>query len=329
MHVPGNASNGLPNAVAATPDPIAVTIVDCAEPRPIATTQRITIGVDAIGDCPAIDPAAYDILLTMRQMPPAPWVTTADPLGEARRIAARVGTFPFASRVLSDLMRLQAGLDFDNSLIAESLAYSTLLGGGEFARWLAAQPLGTPDPGDHARLIVTRDDDLLNLTLSDPMNRNAMTAAMRDALYDILYNMLDDPTRPAVTIKAAGRCFSVGGHLPEFGSNRDLAATHAIRTERSCVSLLHRLGARASVLFHGAVIGSGLEVFAAAHHRQARSDAWFQLPELGMGLIPGAGGTVTVPRAIGAHRARWMMFGGRRIDARTAQAWGLVDRVIA
>lgn len=328
MHVPKNAANGLPDAVTEATHPIVATIVDCGEPCPIATRKCITIGVDAAGACPGIDPAAYDILLTTRRVPPAPWVAAADPYGEAKRIATRIAAFPFASRVLCDLMRMQAGLDFANSLIAESLAYSTLLGGGEFARWLAARPPGAAEPVDRPRLNVARDNDLISLTLSDVATRNAFSAAMRDALYDILYNVLDDPTQPALTINATGRCFSVGGHLPEFGSNRDLAATHAIRTEHSCALLLHRLGARASVLFHGAAIGSGLEVFAAAHHRQARSDAWFQLPELSMGLIPGAGGTVTVPQAVGLHRARWMMLGGRRIDARTARAWGLVDRIV-
>lgn len=252
MNGPRNALNGQPDAVSEAPYPITVTIVDCEKPCVIAAAHQVTIGVDAAGICPEIDPAAYDILLTTCQLPSAPWVTTVDPYAEAKRIAARIGAFPFASRVLSDLMQLQAGLDFANSLIAESLAYSTLLGGAEFARWLAAQPLGAPDRGDRPRLAVTRDNDLVSVTLSDPINRNAMTAAMRDALYDLLVNMLDDPTRPAVTMRAAGRCFSVGGHLPEFGSNRDLAATHAIRTEHSCALLLHRLGARASVLFHGA-----------------------------------------------------------------------------
>jgi enoyl-CoA hydratase/carnithine racemase len=98
---------------------------------------------------------------------------------------------------------------------------------------------------------------------------------------------------------------------------------------RSCAALLDRLGARASAQLHGACVGSGLEVPAAAALRTATADAWFQLPELRMGLIPGAGGTASVERAIGRHRTAWMLLSAKRIDARQALAWGLVHEIVA
>jgi enoyl-CoA hydratase/carnithine racemase len=87
------------------------------------------------------------------------------------------------------------------------------------------------------------------------------------------------------------------------------------------------LGDRIDVDLHGACIGSGLEIAAAAQRRIARDNAFFQLPELKMGLIPGAGGTVTVTRAIGRHRACAMMLSCARIRAETALGWGLVDAI--
>jgi enoyl-CoA hydratase/carnithine racemase len=95
----------------------------------------------------------------------------------------------------------------------------------------------------------------------------------------------------------------------------------------NCARLLHDLGERASVHLHGACIGAGLEIPAAAQRRIATPDAWFQLPELRMGLIPGAGGTVFVPRAIGRHRTAWLVLSGKRITAKQALLLGLIHAI--
>jgi enoyl-CoA hydratase/carnithine racemase len=60
---------------------------------------------------------------------------------------------------------------------------------------------------------------------------------------------------------------------------------------------------------------------------RASADAFFQLPEVSMGLVPGAGGTVSVPRRIGRQRAAWMALTGARVDAPTALTWGLIDAI--
>src|SRR3546814_14695113 len=75
----------------------------------------------------------------------------------------------------------------------------------------------------------------------------AMSAAMRDALYEALANALDDPSRPAVLIQGAGKCFSTGGALAEFGTAHDLAEAHAVRTLHSCARALDVLGSRGTV----------------------------------------------------------------------------------
>ncbi len=77
----------------------------------------------------------------------------------------------------------------------------------------------------------------------------------------------------------------------------------------------------------GACVGAGLEMAAFAGRLTATSDAWFQLPELAMGLIPGAGGCVSVPRRIGKQRTALMILSGRRINAATALRWGLIDAI--
>ena len=74
-------------------------------------------------------------------------------------------------------------------------------------------------------------------------------------------------------------------------------------------------------------MGAGCELAAFAGNVVAAADATFSLPELGMGLVPGAGGTVSVTRRIGRHRAARFAITGDRIDAPTAQRWGLVDEL--
>jgi enoyl-CoA hydratase/carnithine racemase len=78
---------------------------------------------------------------------------------------------------------------------------------------------------------------------------------------------------------------------------------------------------------HGACVGAGIELPAFARRVVARSDAFFQLPEVAMGLVPGAGGTVSIPRRVGRQRAAYLCLSAVRLDAETALAWGLVDEI--
>lgn len=290
-------------------------------------TAAVVIGVDRDGATPALDGDTYDVLVTTAAHAPRPWisVTPASLEGKLEAFAGAVRAAPMAASVLRHVLRMTDKMAFNDALTVESLAYSTLLGGAEFRAWRTANPAQGAAGGGSVR--YERTGNHVTLSLSSAETRNAMTAAMRDALCEALAAVLDDPSMPAVTLRAEGACFSVGGALAEFGSNPDLAQAHAIRTTRSVARLLHALGARAAVRFHGACIGSGFEGPAAAARRTAVEGSFFQLPELKFGLIPGAGGTVTLPRAIGRHRACAMMLGGARVSCATALDWGLVHDV--
>jgi enoyl-CoA hydratase/carnithine racemase len=98
-----------------------------------------------------------------------------------------------------------------------------------------------------------------------------------------------------------------------------------VRTTRSAARLLARLSDRVEARVHGACVGAGIELAAFAGRVVASEDAWFQLPELAMGLVPGAGGTVGLPRRIGRQRTAWLALTGARIGAAEAVEWGLVD----
>ena len=306
-----------------------VIVVDAARwlaPAPVV--QAVVIGVDRRGELPRVNPNHIDVLLTPVAGAPAPWVSTKSLDEEVERLTSAVRDWPTATTMLCQVLRLSEGLPFASAIDIESLAYSTLLSGTEFARWRSGRASQDVPQSGAPLVLVERDEDVVTLTLNHPSAQNAMTAAMRDALYAALANVLDDPSDPSVVLQGAGRCFSTGGALGEFGTATDLAEAHLIRTVRNVAGLLYRLGDRASVRLHGACVGSGLEVPAAAAHRRAKQNAWFQLPELRMGLIPGAGGTASVARAIGRHRACWMVLSGKRIDAKLALKWGLIHEIV-
>ncbi|HEX2813992.1 MAG TPA: enoyl-CoA hydratase/isomerase family protein [Sphingopyxis sp.] len=300
-----------------------VLVVDAAGwRRPKVPIQAVVIGVDREGLLPAVAADDFDLLLTIAPDAPHPWVS--DPQPERLADAARAN--PLAATIAAEVLRLTAERPLAEALRIESLAYSALLGGGEFARWRdGARAEASPFPPEP--LAIARDGDRISLTLNDPANRNAISAPMRDALYEALANALDDPSAPDVLLQGAGKCFSTGGLIAEFGSARDLAEAHAVRTLHSCARALDALGGRGTVQLHGACVGSGIEIAAAAHRRTAAADAWFQLPEIRMGLIPGAGGTATIARAIGRHRTLWMLLSAKRIGARRALEWGLIHAI--
>lgn len=251
-------------------------------------------------------------------------------VAEAASLIANIRQSPIAATVLVQLLRLNARLPLADALVAESLAYSTLQAGPEFKKWLDANRAAAPavhrDSGD--AVLMVRDDSSLTLELNRASNRNGMTVEMRDALIEALQLILADDSITQVQISGRGKCFSTGGDLTEFGTAPDPATAHVVRSIALSGRLLAQCAERVKVNVHGACIGSGIEFPAFAGRMIATEDAYFQLPELKFGLIPGAGGTVSIPRRIGRQRAAWLMLSGKRIDASKAHAWGLVDEVI-
>ena len=135
------------------------------------------------------------------------------------------------------------------------------------------------------------------------------------------------PDALPVVLTGAGPAFSAGGDLDEFGRADDVGRAHLIRTLRSPARLAHALGGRLTARLHGACVGAGIEVPAAAAHVTARAGTFFRLPEVSMGLIPGAGGTASIPRRIGRQRACFMAISGADIDVEVALGWGLIDAI--
>lgn len=253
-------------------------------------------------------------------------VTLADPLLAARELAARIDDNPVAAVTLAWLLRTEAYSDVGRGLIMESASYSMLLAGAEFRRWRQERPARPIVETSGPRVRMSRDADVLRVTLANPDRRNAMDARMRDELVEALeLARLDGAVR--VRIDAEGPSFGSGGDLDEFGTAPDLARAHLTRTVASVGRRIADLAERVEVHVHGRCFGAGIEVPAFADRIFAHPDTTFTLPEISMGLIPGAGGTTSVPRRIGRHRTAWWALSGRPIDAETALAWGLIDGI--
>jgi enoyl-CoA hydratase len=235
---------------------------------------------------------------------------------------------PIASMMLVQLLRHNDHTSVGDALFAESLAYSTLQHGGEFQTWLEnwKRSAVVPEFGEPL-VLLNRTENELEIKLNRPHKRNAYSAGLRDALCDALQLVLHDATIETAILRGAGTCFSAGGDLDEFGEAVDAARAHVSRVECNAASLMHALRDRLEVHLHGACIGAGIELPAFSKRVFARSDAFFQLPEVSMGLIPGAGGTAGILSRIGRLRLAFMALTGTRIDAPTALEWGLIDNI--
>lgn len=246
---------------------------------------------------------------------------------EARELVTNIEAAPLAAMVLVQVLRLTEGLATEQALYVESLAYATLQTGAEFHRWLATADRPAPPVGADLGppVLVERVDSQLHLRLNRPARRNALSVPMRDALVEALELVLADPSIAAVTVRGEGSCFSAGGELAEFGSAPDAPTAHAVRSIRSVAALLACCAARLTFQVHGAAVGAGAEMAAFGARVEASADAFFQLPELRYGLIPGCGGCVSIPRRIGRLRTAYLALSARRLDAGTACRWGLVD----
>ncbi len=248
--------------------------------------------------------------------------------GSDAGVQARLGAWrlafdrcPEACSVLTILARRATG-----SLFVESLAYSVLQSGREFAAWLASRPQSRPsEPGD--RVDVRHNGDYTELVLTRPRRRNAVDSMMREQLCDALDALLDQGLR-SLGVRGEGPSFSSGGDLDEFGTLRDPSTAHFVRITRSVAARLQALGPRTAVAVHGATIGAGIELAAFAAKVVGGDDLRVRLPEVGFGLLPGSGGTISIPRRIGRQAFLDLALTGREVNAFEALELGLVDEVV-
>ncbi|MCB2072670.1 MAG: enoyl-CoA hydratase/isomerase family protein [Novosphingobium sp.] len=235
---------------------------------------------------------------------------------------------PRSAAVLVQLLRILPSLSLDDGLTVESMAYAVLQGSEEHIGWIAGRKHEEHHERTPGEVTLAREAGRLIVTLDHPDSGNAIDRHMRDQLYEAFALAALDPDIAQVSLRATGRTFSLGAELGEFGTTTDPATTHGIR----CLTLPARMVAlcaeKMDVHVQGGCVGSGLELAAYASRFTASRDAWFHLPELSMGILPGAGGCVSLTRRIGRQRAALLILSGKRLRVSQALSWGLVDEIV-
>jgi enoyl-CoA hydratase len=255
----------------------------------------------------------------------------ASSASELEMLTGAISGNPVAATILVQLLRHNEQASVYDGLFAESLSYSCLQNGVRFKAWLAQrrerEQRDDIDEDVSSLVLMERQLDQLTITLNRPHKRNAYSAGLRDALYEALALVAADDTITTAVVQGAGECFSAGGDLDEFGAATDGAYAHVVRMTRSTGRLLHQLKSRTKFHLHGACIGAGIELPSFSDYVVAAPGSFFQLPEVTMGLIPGAGGTVSILRRIGRIRTAFMAISNQRISAETALEWGLINEI--
>ena len=167
---------------------------------------------------------------------------------------------------------------------------------------------------------ITVENDVAVLTLDSPPV-NALSAPVRDGLAQGVAKALADPAVKSIVLICAGRTFIAGADISEFGKPPAGASLFDVQTA------MENASKPIVAAIHGTALGGGLEVALTAHYRIAVPSAKFGLPEVKLGLLPGAGGTQRLPRLVGPEVALDMVTSGRHVGAKWAKEVGLIDEV--
>jgi len=230
--------------------------------------------------------------------------------------------------VLAHLLRQKAYQNVSQGLVLESLSYGMLQSGSQFKAWLNQR-------GDIARVLdekpvvlASRSDESLEIYLNRPERSNAYSSDMRDQLFDFLQIARFDEAVTKVKLHGLGKSFCSGGDLAEFGSVDFPPDGHIIRMHRSPALSSHSIADKLEVYLHGVCAGAGIEIPAFPSRVFGNESVEIFLPEISMGLIPGAGGTVSLPRRIGPQKTAYLAMSGKTLSLSDALAWGLIDEAV-
>ena len=230
--------------------------------------------------------------------------------------------------VLAHLLRQKAYQNVSQGLVLESLSYGMLQSGSQFMAWLNQRGDITRVLDEKPVVLASRSDELLEIYLNRPERSNAYSSVMRDQLFDFLQIARFDEAVTKVKLHGLGKSFCSGGDLAEFGSVDFPPDGHIIRMHRSPALSSHSIADKLEVYLHGVCAGAGIEIPAFASRVFGNESVEIFLPEISMGLIPGAGGTVSLPRRIGPQKTAYLAMSGKTLSLSDALAWGLIDEAV-
>jgi enoyl-CoA hydratase len=178
-------------------------------------------------------------------------------------------------------------------------------------------------------IVYEKENNVAYVILNRPQVLNVYNIQMRDELHQVLSAIKDDPEVRVAVLKGAGeRAFCAGADLSEFLTAPSPTVARQVRWKRDIWGLFLNLPQPLIAALHGYVLGSGIEMALCCDIRVASEDTQFGLPEVGLGIIPAAGATQTLPRTVSRAKALEMMLTGRLISAKEAFDINLVNCVV-
>ncbi len=178
-------------------------------------------------------------------------------------------------------------------------------------------------------LLYEKSDGIARVTLNRPESLNVYNIQMRDDLYEVLKAIRDDNEVKVVIFSGAGeKAFCAGADLSEFLTAPAPVKARQVRFQRDIWGLFLAIQQPLIAALHGYVLGSGIEISLCCDIRIASDDVRFGLPEVGLGIIPAAGGTQTLPRLIGRGKALEMLLMNQWVNGEEAFRIGLINHLI-
>ena len=178
-------------------------------------------------------------------------------------------------------------------------------------------------------VIYEKSENIAYITLNRPQVLNVYNVQMRDELYQILCAIKDNDEVKVTILKGAGnKAFCAGADLSDFLTAPSPIIARQVRWERDIWGLFLSLPQPLIGALHGYILGSGIEMALCCDLRIASEDTKFGLPEAGLGIIPAAGATQTLPRVVGRAKALEMLLTTNWIDTKEACDIGLVNQVV-
>ena len=175
-------------------------------------------------------------------------------------------------------------------------------------------------------LHVTREGSIAIITLNRPSSLNAINGALMKSIHDFFQDLSED-LRGVIITGSGEKAFAAGADIKAF--ELDSKKTSVVsRFGHDTFNAVESSTIPVVAALNGLALGGGLELAMACHFRISEKHARFGLPEIKLGLIPGYGGTIRLPRLIGRSKAARMMLTGEMIDAQRAYEYGLVDEVV-
>ncbi|WP_353560974.1 3-hydroxyacyl-CoA dehydrogenase NAD-binding domain-containing protein [Pyruvatibacter sp. HU-CL02332] len=168
---------------------------------------------------------------------------------------------------------------------------------------------------------LTREGDIAVVTLNSPPV-NALSANVREGLFEGFKAAIADDAAKAIVLICDGRTFIAGADITEFGQAPKGPGLHEVQ------AMIEDAPKPVVAAVHGTALGGGLEVALVCHYRVVVPSARMGLPEVNLGLLPGAGGTQRLPRVTGVEKALEMMTSGRHASAKEAHESGLADAIV-